>query len=181
MIKMSLEDTFYPDDGTLINKFDNTIIRTAGKAGEAYQNLTGRHYKSLVKGSFHSAAAGFAVSFMCLNPMAPFGIMYALDDAKRPMLESPLEEETRMETTMHSRTYGKRRRAAIIGTSAILIAIGLAAPEIAENLSPQHWDYPNNYRNLVTIGALGNLFAGLSLLPYAFGHYLSKSRVDPVR
>ena len=45
---MSLENEFYPDDGHLLTRFDNLMIKLVGKIGEAYQHVTGRSYKDLV-------------------------------------------------------------------------------------------------------------------------------------
>lgn len=47
---MSLEDKFYPDDGTPINKFDNAMIKAVGKLGCVYQDWTGATHKEMVAG-----------------------------------------------------------------------------------------------------------------------------------
>jgi len=58
---MSLENKFYPADGSILTKFDNMMIKTSEKVGGLYQHLTGRSYKDLVK-AYSKAIAKIAKS-----------------------------------------------------------------------------------------------------------------------
>lgn len=159
---MALDDKFFPEDGTLLTRFDNFMIRQAKKVGEAYQERTGNSYKDLVKNTyFHSSITVFPVFFagMYLSPILS-AIFYS--HSKNPDFSTPLEEESRLESRGASKKLDKGVRAFSIGVSSILL-FGNSLDLYSSNTL---YEQTNN---------LFELFYGVSFGLHAFADYLSKS------
>jgi len=163
---MSLEDKFYPEDGTVLTKFDNFMIKSAGKVGEAYQHLTGKSYKDLVKTSYKAAAAGYGLSTISVNPLAfPFGL-YSYVRTLNPRYETPLEEEASLEISGRPKNRGKMFRLETLALIPIAMYFGYTV--LKDNLKE---------RNLGTYLGLGITIQGIATIPFNFAEYLSKSNV----
>ena len=160
---MGLEDKFYPDDGTAINKFDNLVIYGAATFGEAYQNLTGNFCKDLTTSLYGTANKISKVSMvpgLILGYIASEVCGSAADDAK---FETPLEEELRYEARGMPKHFGRYRRLIppVIGTFLGILGIS----EI------------DNGGAIYRVIALGTTGAGASLLTLSFAEYLSKTNL----
>jgi len=165
-MKMSLEDRFYPDDGSFINKFDNAMVKAAGKVGKVYQNFTGVSYESLVKKAYKWAARGFQIN---IGDIVNGGKLrkVALHYSAYPKIESPREEEIRMEVLGLPKKTWKYARALLTGPSAFLLTLSPVC--IGFGL------YENNYIS-ISEGIL-LAYLPLSALPFAFAECLSKSDI----
>ena len=164
---MSLEDKFYPDDGSRLTRFDNCMIKTAGKLGGLYQNLTGKSYKNLVKTSYKIAVGGFGLSLIGLRAMSVFFGAYSLSGLLWPDYTSPLEEELRNEATGQHRKLGKVAR-----------ACGLAIIPIAFFSSYCLLDSKSGKASSVLkYVEMGGIVEGLSLIPFNFAEYLTKAEM----
>lgn len=104
---MSLDDKFYLDDGSSLNRFDNFMIKSAGKIGEAYQQITGESYKDLVDANFQASRMGFGLSVLGLNPAGIFWGYKSHLRVQNPSYKSPLEEEIFYEAIGKQKKSGK--------------------------------------------------------------------------
>lgn len=170
---MSLEDKFYPEDGSVLTRFDNFMIKSAGKVGEAYQHFTGRSYKDLVKTCYKVSTAGFAVAIAGLQF---FSFPYAIgsySEFRHPKYESPLEEEIRMEAKGEPRKAWKFVRAINLALVPLFSAVvplgGMTFP-----FSDEYIEENPAFSAYVKIGAATQAIAFVS---YNFAEYLSKSYV----
>jgi len=164
---MSLEDKFYPEDGSILTKFDNSMIKSSGKIGEAYQHLTGKSYKGLVKNSYKISAIGFGLSLFGLRLSAILFGGLSLAGAYYPDYKSPLEEEIQEESWGINRKSGKLIRTCMLASAPIIISYGLVLA---------NKDSDENSRLLIYSG-LGGIVEGASLVPYNFAEYLTKADI----
>jgi len=166
-MKKSLEDRFYPEEKDLITKVDNSLIKLAGKIGNAYQKFTGNSYKDLIKGLYKVASISSLVGAINL----PF-IVFSLSSnelSKNPEIETPIEEEIKSELIGQSKYIRKLARLTLsaIGITAVPILIYLLEDSIIDNL-------------MVKAFCRSQEIALLSVIPYTFAQYLSKSYLpDP--
>ena len=94
---MSLEDKFYPDDGSYLTRFDNFMIKAAKEVGVLYQLLTGDSYKNLASIIYKASAVGFGLSALCGHlGVIPLGTD-AFSSSKQHSYQTPLEEENKFE------------------------------------------------------------------------------------
>jgi hypothetical protein len=175
---MSLEDKFFPEDGSLLTRFDNSMIKTAGIIGEIYQHLTGRSYQDLVSPCYGIASAGLCLSSYKLFSasgavslplsIAAIGMgLLSLHNAYHPKYESPLEEEIRQEAHGINKKYGKIMRASVLFMTPALINLGQVL--IGAHVS-------RNTRWLREVG-IGGFMVGVSMIPHCFADYLSKANI----
>ena len=90
---MSLDDKFMPEDGTLITKFDNFMIRQARKIGNLYQEQTGRSYKELTKKCYEQAMYSGILALSCTHPVGLITSILGHHKKERLSFRTPLEEE----------------------------------------------------------------------------------------
>lgn len=160
---MALEDKFYPENGSVLTKLDNFMIKSVGKIGEAYQHLTGRSYKDLVKTSYKLSAAGLGLSTFCLSAPSAIFVLSALKGVYYPQYESPLEEEIREETEGNHKSIGKAIRTGMLAISPIILSVGLKCMKKHEPI-------------YTCIGA-GIAITSASLVPHVFADYLTKANI----
>ncbi|MDP3027656.1 MAG: hypothetical protein Q8N63_08170, partial [Nanoarchaeota archaeon] len=111
---MSLKDKFYPEDGSSLTRFDNFMIKSAGKIGEVYQHLTGRSYKDLVNLGYQTAVSGHAIGLLCGRLDALVVGTFPFDKNRNPDYSNgPLEDEIKWEARGYSKYEGKAARASI--------------------------------------------------------------------
>ena len=125
---MSLEDKFYPEDGTLLTKIDTSLIKVAGKLGETYQNITGNSYKTLVKKIYSISSKMYFINSYIFPISTKTQSKIAKEKSKSPKFESALEEEIRYETMGLDKNIGKKIRLASV---AIINAADLFSAESA--------------------------------------------------
>lgn len=162
---MSLEDKFYPEDGSALTRFDNFMIKSAGKVGDAYQHLTGNSYKDLVKTCYKLSTAGFAMGIAGLQVVSFYFGIASYSGLRHPKFESPLEEEIRMVAEGEPRKAWKFVRALYIGLIPVL-AVG-SFPESLVEENPV----------LFACVKVGVVTQTIALTSYSFAEYLSKSHV----
>lgn len=121
---MTLEDKFYPDDGTLLNKFDNFMIKSAGKVGEAYQHVTGNSYKDLVRKSYKASLVLSGTALTTTNIQAIWDIGHLWRSMNNPDCTTPLEEEIQSERYGGNKKQGRINRA--FSTAATSFFIGMS-------------------------------------------------------
>lgn len=159
---MGLEDKFYPDDGSLLTKYDNFMIKSAGSVGEIYQDFTGKSYRELVKTSYGVATLGFVSSAPFLNP---FSLLFAVNtycNYCEPKFRTPLEEEI-IQEAMKAPKKGRK-----IGR-LLISAVGLGMLCLGHHDLEQGSDYIT-----FTLG-FGLQLYGISSIPWVFAEYLSLS------
>lgn len=162
---MDLEDRFYPDDGTLINKYDNFMIRRAGNIGSIFQECTGESYKEQVKISFGVATMGMACSTLmgCLPSFLYMGP--TLDGYLRTKMQTPLEEEIDNEMRGFLRKGQKYAR----------VAITLLSPSM---IIPAYFKFSNQEDfSFISSFYIGFATTGVSMIPWLFGSYLSLAQM----
>ncbi|MFC1723917.1 PEP-utilizing enzyme [Nanoarchaeota archaeon] len=118
---MSLEDKFYPEDGTMIRAFDNWIIKKAGKVGEYYQHMTGRSYRDTVRGVYGAAAVAFGTAAAAGDPIAGTMVFIGLLNMVNPRIENPLEERLRNDLRFGYERMGCYMRAMFTCLAASII------------------------------------------------------------
>ena len=163
---MSLDDKFYPEDGTLLTKFDNYMIEKAGKLGSLYQNLTGKTHREIVGNTYRKAGIVFGVGFA--NPAL---ILYSLGSfgcSSYPQIETPIEEENRLEALGKSKREGKVARFLKATSCAIVpLIIGLVEYAIVDGGETPISDF-----------LLGTQVVGMSgFIPLTFASYLEKANL----
>jgi hypothetical protein len=172
---MSLDDKFYPDDGTLLNKFDNYLVRSAGKVGEAYQHMTGKSYKDLVQLSYRAG------TIIALPGIAALSVFAALPPIAEKILtlptaytyESVLEEELRLEASGMGRKLGKIARTILPTVAGLSFFVGYSTIKVGIS-------QPKNDISFVELNGAGYFLAGIGMLPTSFGLYLSRAHLpDP--
>ncbi len=165
---MGLEDKFYPPEDSYLTKFDNAMIRTMGRVGEAYQQVTGRSATELLKPFYIIAAAGCVISVPPCNPAALLMGARIYDDyAKNPPAQSPLEEEMQYEAAGQPRYFGKFLRASMLFVYAsVTLAKYIRDPAVLEQ--------QNSLDRAAEITL--PIFA-YSLLTFALTDYLAKSNI----
>jgi hypothetical protein len=157
---MSLEDKFMPSDGSIINEFDNFMIRQMAKAGNFYQNATGDTYKSLAH-SMLNASQKAAWCNMIANPLVGYVIADSIAGFKRHLkFETPIEEEIRYESRGQSKKTGKYIRTGRIGVGCIFLSTLLLDSE------------PTYFDTLYRAGIVGGV---ISYYTANLAHYLSKA------
>ena len=103
---MSLEDKFYPDDGSYLTRFDNFMIKAAKEVGVLYQNITGDSYKNLASIIYKASSVGFGLSALCGHVLGiPLG-MTSFSSSKQHSYQTPLEEEIRCEAIGLGKKWG---------------------------------------------------------------------------
>lgn len=162
---MGLEDKFYPEDGTYLTKFDNVMIKTAGKIGKLYQNITGKSYKDLVKKSYKTSAYGFGASIIGAHASGMILGLFSLQGIYNPQYESPLEEEIKNETIGYPRLMGKLCRISLLAVTPLVLYGTYKLFFNKERLSFGTWF------------GMGGLIEGAALIPYNFAEYLTKAQV----
>ncbi len=164
---MSLDDKFYPDDGKPLTKFDNFMIKSVGKLGELYQNITGRSYKDLVNASYKVSAGGFAASlaFMRVSSLL-FGYL-SLNRTQCPDYKSPIEEEIESEVHGYPKSFGKFFRTALL----FWVPFTISQSNDMMEKGVEKDSFISKYL------AIGGAIEGASLVPYNFAEYLSKAQV----
>jgi hypothetical protein len=168
---VSLDDKFYPEDGTLITRADNALIRAAGKIGEAYQQLTGRSYKDLYKFSMECARHLAVISSIPLNPAGLISAWKFKSMHDNPIYESPLEERMRRKA---GGEYGWTGASERLGAVVLLPA---AAAGIIYG-SMQQFSSGFEQKEIPAYAFYAGLaLASLSWLPATFADYLSKADV----
>ena len=158
---MGLEDRFFPDDGSLLTRYDHFMIRSAGNVGKMYQELTGESYKDLVKDSSGVATLGF-LSVGCTGNVVSFlfaGFPY--ENYISPKFMTPLEEEMDQERRGFPKNGKKFAR-------LFISFFGLAMA----HLGYSHLTEAKEFSFYTPIYA-GYLLFGLSTLPWNFANYLS--------
>jgi len=160
---MSLDDKFYPEDRDYLTRFDNAMIKVAGKVGEAYQHVTGKSYDDLIKKSYLSATAVSGTALIC--PVVLPITLQNLDLYRNPpKKQSPLEEEIISEAKGEDRRVSKVLRMAL--STFGLVLMGASAVEV------------NNIDNFMEFSLYSSAFlTGFSMLPTSFGLYLSKADI----
>lgn len=161
---MSLDDKFFPDDGSLINKFDNFFIKQASIIGEVYQNWTGNSYKDLTK-SCYKSARNVAVLSCLSNPL--LGLYSAKihhSNYKNPKYITPLEEEEENLAAGCFKHLSRFTRITGIISSSLLLGVGSYILDNAE--SP-----------LDFYGSIGIIATGMSFYPAILADYLSRSNL----
>jgi hypothetical protein len=161
---MSLDDKFFPDDGSLINRFDNFCIEQASKVGDFYQEWTGNSYKDLTK-SCYKAARDIAVISSLTNPVLGLHAAYIHHIiSKNPRYETPLEEEEKHMALGNPKHSGRFGRTIGLALSAIVIYSGSCILQASES-------------QIESYMSLGLITTGISFIPAAFSDYLSKSNL----
>tara|TARA_Y100000310_G_scaffold289862_1_gene316570 strand:+ start:1299 stop:1865 length:567 start_codon:yes stop_codon:yes gene_type:complete len=159
---MGLEDKFYPEDGTLLTKVDNSIIKAAGKVGDAYQRVTGRGYEDLVKKSYFAAGC-ISLGTLIFPPMISITRQY-FRFAEKPHFTTPLEEEN-FNMIMGLPKNQSRFMRLIVGIT------GIAATSLG-------YYFTSTSDNILSYYLSFTMFSsGLALIPATFADYLSISDV----
>jgi len=164
---MSLEDKFYPEDGSLLTSFDNSMIKLCGKVGQCYQELTGKSYKNLVKASYLTAIAGFGLSVTGAHVASLIMLPLCYLGLRKPEYESPLEEEIRYESKGGHRKLGKGVRLLYLVGTAVVLYLNFGFESSSHEESTAFVEY----------FILTSKLLSLSLIPYAFAEYLTKSDI----
>ena len=164
---MSLDDKFYPEDGSALTRADNFLIKSAGKMGEAYQHATGRSYKDLVTSCYKISGYGFALGALGLRVSSLLFWSISSREQHHPKYQSPLEEEIEKEALGRWKSSGKCIRALQLGACAMLLC--LEKPVLDEGI--------DTHSRLLIYAGLGSLLEGAAFLPYNFAEYLSKADV----
>lgn len=165
--KMSLEDKFYPEDGSNLTRFDNFMIKSAGKIGEVYQHATGKSYKEFSNSCYKTSAGGFVLGTLCFQISAPILLLNSISRIKSPNYESPLEEEIRLEAQYKPRKFNKLCRAAFLALAPL---IAYTNYDIFVNVIEKNESFLSYF-------ASGGIIYGISLLPFNFAEYLTKADV----
>ncbi len=118
---MGLEDRFYPDDGTLLTRYDNFMIRSAGDIGDIYQECTGKSYRGLVKGSYGLSTLAFLSSAALGNLSGAYFTLISYTRFSEPKFQTALEEEIQQEAGGH---FKKGQKIARILIPSLGLAIG---------------------------------------------------------
>ena len=160
---MSLEDKFYPEDGTALTAFDNRMIKLCGKVGEAYQWVTGRPYVDLIKACYTSVSVSGVVG-MTTNPFTAVNLLTGYLLKRGICCESPLEEQIRLEACgfgAWERKAGRLLFAALTPVLAYFCVYNFLGGE----------DRNVSYSNIAS-GTSNMLFA-----PFVLGVYLEKAHI----
>ncbi|MFZ5955341.1 MAG: hypothetical protein ACOYT4_02850 [Nanoarchaeota archaeon] len=168
---MSLEDKFYPDDGSCINKFDNFMIKAAGCVGETYQSVTGDDYKGLVKISFDLASKLSLISIVG-NPVSILSYYLIKSYKENPDFNTPLQEEIKLEAYGKNKKKHKYARCITLAVSGGLIILGYSLHSLNSSLYAQEEIY-----NIFKITNLAIIMEGMSLGIFDFAQYLSKANM----
>jgi hypothetical protein len=106
---MGVEE-FMSEDGTLVTRFDNFMIRQVAEIGYVYQSLTGRSYKRLANSLFEGGRKGAMISIAPMN-IPGIAVLHACNVAvQNKAFETPVEEEIRLEKILGNKYAGKHRR-----------------------------------------------------------------------
>lgn len=164
---MSLEDKFYPEDGTLITKIDNSLVKLAGKIGDAYQHATGKDYTELVKTGYSACVVGFGVAACLGRPASlPFSLLSLLR-CYNPRIRSPLEEEISLEAIGLPRKTEKVMRLFYAAFLPLWFYTDYSkSRELASQNNPSHLAF-----------ATATMIEDMSLALFTFLEYLSKANV----
>ncbi|MFC1697706.1 hypothetical protein ACFL1H_05210 [Nanoarchaeota archaeon] len=169
---MTLEDKFYPEDGSKLTRFDNFMIKSAGKVGEGYQHLTGKSYKDLVKKCYQISTGGFALSLLGARASALFLGLFSYCGLKEPNFNSPLEEEMEQEARGYSKYIKKIFRLSWMAFIPIFGYLGY-------NCVDKGLDESSN--SLLYLGT-GTMVETLSLIPFSLAEYMTKAKIpEPPR
>jgi len=165
--KMSLEDRFFPEDGTLLTRYDNFMIRNAGFLGEMYQHCTGKSYVELVKSAYLLSSYGFIVASPIMIPNLVFSLL-TYYGSKDPEILSPLEEEIKQE----ARGYPKKgMKIARIILPIVAITLGRVAYKTFND---------DEASILSKTIASSMLLTSIAIIPWSFAEYLSRADMpDP--
>jgi len=162
---MALDDRFFPEDASLITKFDNFMIKQAGKVGQVYQERTGKSYEDLTKIFYKYGVGSSLASTLTGNILGP-PIAYIINHASRnKVFETSIEEEIRLESKGFSRKYDKFCRFMFL-----LGSLGIFSKGILE-MAGSEGEFSNQ------LLSLRDLMIGVSLLNYSLAEYLSKSNL----
>lgn len=158
---MSLEDKFYPEDGTLATKVDNKIIKVTGKIGEVYQHLTGNSYKKLLSRTYEVAAVSMYVNSIC--PLFYFIGKELHERSKNPKTTTPLEQKMKDKALTDNIHHSRNLRYQMLVSS-----IGMMNFELVKHvIKPK--EYTNGFMVAFDIG-LAFLTIGISAI--SFTEYL---------
>ncbi|MCB9362643.1 hypothetical protein H6504_04360 [Candidatus Woesearchaeota archaeon] len=165
---MSLEDKFYPDDGTLLTKFDNMMIKGAARIGDWYQSLTGKSYKELTNKSYRISSR---IQTFCIYLGHPES--YVLRNITKSFIDAndfktPLEEQIELEANDLPKNSNQFGRTALTGVS---IGLGFTmVPVFAAAFRDP--DFLNLYFSTYSPVAL-------AIAVQQFGLYLSRAHLPP--
>ena len=170
---MGLEDKFYPDDGTLINKIDNTIIRGYSRLVNASEEHLGIGKDGLRNTAYGLASLGFfgGGTFSSIIPLNIVGylggLVFMINSAinHSPMGNSPLETEIKSELRGENRKTHKYMN--------FLFTV-LGSYHIIKNTVSLT---TSNYENLNEDIAI--LSMGLGLFFMGAGSYINQTKIDP--
>ncbi len=165
---MSLEDKFFPEDGTLVTKIDNFLIKSAGKIGEAYQHVTGRSGSEQVKHSYLLSGVGSVLTLKYNLFLGIYGNFVSFSGfLVPPKKESPIEEEIRYETQGKLRDSGKVNRLLNLITIPVLFGTGYLINKVGAETSSYALQ---NIGNAIMIQSL-------AWIPNVYAKYLSKANL----
>lgn len=166
---MTLDDKFFPEDGSLLTKFDNFMIKQVGNMGDFYQNLTGNSYKELSSNALNLANKGYFLSLPLGGLYGGFkAIEYSIGQNRSPSFSTPLEEENAYESQNRNKKTGKALRTASLGLFPFLTFVGYNLIDSVEEID-SFIDYV-----LVWKGS-GMMVSGISANIDLFSEYLSRS------
>lgn len=163
---MGLEDKFYPEGGPL-TKFDNMMIKSFGKVGEFYQNMTGNESEDLVKKLYGFSHSGFVLGYAALRPSSFLITSIAGKLKENPIIQSPLEEENRLEFEgMHKTGLKLARASFFFVTPAIMYMSGKSL-----NLAYGNDEFLYYYMGL------GGILESISMVAFNTAEYMSKANI----
>lgn len=164
IIFMGLEDKFYPDDGTLLRRFDNFMIKKVGKVAEHYQNWSGKTQREILKGVYRQGiVAGLMSTPVTLlgGPVAAL-LNYTLSRNINNEVQSPLEEKNQHEIEGPHPQFGPFFRTAYtLGT----IACGALSALLI--IDPP-------YLTVSTLEKFSMIMGTMSFTTLTLGQYISK-------
>ncbi|MBI4453548.1 hypothetical protein HY636_02795 [Candidatus Woesearchaeota archaeon] len=167
---MSLEDKFYPDDGSYLTKFDNFMIKAAKEVGILYQNLTGDSYKNLASIIYKASAVGLGLSALCGHILGIPLSMASFSSSKQHFYQTPLEEEITCEALGLGKKMGKLMRICLLSVGFSVFSMGYS----------YYKDNTNKKLSVFDIFLVGCLIEAPSICLYTFAEYLTKSDMpDP--
>ena len=166
---MSLDDKFYPEDGTVLIAVDNALIKAAGRVGELYQHLTGRNAKKLCRSSFGAASlltAAGAVYCPFLTACLYYPVSrYVFSDFKTPLEERLIDESVGL-PKLSATTRLVYSGAALFIISSSGYALYEHGVRSISSLMEQKLD-------------LALVLNGVGMIMASFGSYLSRSQLPP--
>jgi hypothetical protein len=168
---VSLEDQFYPEDGSPLTKLDNILIKSIAQVGKAYQQMTGRSYKDLVKSCYKISTWGFGLTVLGGSPV---GFLYgalSYENYSHPDCSSPLEEGIQQEAGGQPKWVPKLLRLTQLSVYMPFLFLGGNYLLGMDSTKQDFFSYS---------GAAIFYTTGLSFIPYNIAEYTSKADMpDP--